>query len=85
MKYLQELKLSSPQSIGMCFATWLARAKRHRSSSNSGVSDDTLVHVKNLMPLEWLDLSHTASPDDLSHTAVTDAGMRTWTGHNSNK
>ncbi|MEO8269620.1 MAG: hypothetical protein ABI557_07870, partial [Aureliella sp.] len=63
LTYLQQLKLSSPQFTGKCFATWPLRISE-LDLSNSGVSDETLFHVKQLVDLDTLDVSHTAVTDD---------------------
>lgn len=60
--HLNQLKLSAPQFTGECYAIWNYRVKE-LVLSNSGVTDGTLVHVKQLMPLERLELSHTAVSD----------------------
>jgi hypothetical protein len=60
--HLNQLNLSAPQFTGECFASWTYRVKQ-LDLSRSGVTDDTLVHVKHLMPLERCDLSHTAVSD----------------------
>ena len=69
ISYLRQLTLSAPQFTGKCFATWSFRLEE-LDLSNSGVTDDTIVYVNRLLPLNSLDLSHTAVTDiGLTHLA----------------
>ena len=64
ISHVVQLSLSTPQFTGECFASWHP-VVRELNLSHSGVSDATLAYLPR-QPLERL---------DLSHTAVTDAGL----------